>query len=98
MMHTSIARAVFAAIAAAFLLIPAGSSAQSTPAQSAPAQITPAQSAQSWHPENAYWKSHDEQMLNDFPWLARFRAVDAKLSPPSPGEDRVVFMGDSITE
>lgn len=99
MMHTHLARAAFAAIAAAFLLIPAGASAQTQTAPAKPAaQTAPAQAAPSWHPENAYWKSHDEQMLNDFPWLARFRDADEKLGLPSSGEDRVVFMGDSITE
>jgi lysophospholipase L1-like esterase len=37
-------------------------------------------------------------MLSDFPWLARFREANARLGPPAPGENRVVFMGDSITE
>jgi lysophospholipase L1-like esterase len=37
-------------------------------------------------------------MLRDFPSLARFKEDDLKLGPPAPGEDRVVFMGDSITE
>ncbi len=37
-------------------------------------------------------------MLSDFPWLAHFKDADAKLSPPAAGENRVVFMGDSITE
>lgn len=45
-----------------------------------------------------YKKAHDEQLLSDFPWLARFKQADAALGPPAPGEDRVVFMGDSITE
>ncbi|MGB6975625.1 MAG: SGNH/GDSL hydrolase family protein [Terracidiphilus sp.] len=96
MIHPYFERAALVAIAAALLLSPAGSPAQAaaTPA----AQAAPAQAAQSWHPENAYWKSHDEQMLNDFPWLARFREADETLGPPTPGEDRVVFMGDSITQ
>ena len=52
----------------------------------------------SGHPDNAYWRQHDMQVLTDFPWLARFREEDAKLGPPKPGEKRVVFMGDSITQ
>jgi len=62
------------------------------PPQSAPA------AAPVTHPDNAYWRSHDEQLLNDFPWLAKFHDADQKLGPPAPGENRVVFMGDSITE
>jgi lysophospholipase L1-like esterase len=50
------------------------------------------------HPNNDYWNKHDQQLLTDFPWLARFKEADLKLGPPAPGEKRVVFMGDSITE
>ncbi len=45
------------------------------------------------------WQSqHTRQLLEDFPWLERFRAMDAELPPPAVDETRVVFMGDSITE
>lgn len=37
-------------------------------------------------------------MLNDFGELGHFRAANAALPPPAPGEKRVVFFGDSITE
>lgn len=50
------------------------------------------------HPDNEYWRKHDAMLLTDFPWLARYKEADAKLGPPAPGENRVVFMGDSITE
>lgn len=53
----------------------------------APTQVAP-------HPED----THTQQLLNDFPWLARFKEADLKLGAPAAGEDRVVFMGDSITE
>ena len=36
--------------------------------------------------------------LNDWAGLGRYRAADAALPPPAPGEQRVVFMGDSITD
>jgi lysophospholipase L1-like esterase len=52
----------------------------------------------SGHPLNDYWISHDKQLLNDFGWLAHFREENMKLAAPAPGENRVVFMGDSITE
>lgn len=42
--------------------------------------------------------AHDRQLLTDFGYLAHFRDANAKLGPPAPGENRVVFMGDSITE
>lgn len=34
----------------------------------------------------------------DWPALGRYRAANAALAAPRPGEQRVVFMGDSITE
>jgi len=36
--------------------------------------------------------------LQDWPDLARYRKADAALAPPTPGEQRVVFLGDSITD
>jgi lysophospholipase L1-like esterase len=38
------------------------------------------------------------QALTDWAQLARFREENAKLPPPSAGEERVVFYGDSITD
>jgi lysophospholipase L1-like esterase len=35
---------------------------------------------------------------DDFGELARYRGADAALGPPAAGENRVVFMGDSITD
>src|SRR5947199_9984723 len=37
-------------------------------------------------------------MLQDWPNLARYHDADAALPDPSPGETRIVFMGDSITD
>jgi lysophospholipase L1-like esterase len=36
--------------------------------------------------------------LQDWAQLDRYREFNAQLPPPAKGEDRVVFMGDSITE
>ena len=36
--------------------------------------------------------------MNDFGNLGRYRDANAKLEPPSANENRVVFMGDSITD
>jgi lysophospholipase L1-like esterase len=60
--------------------------------QAAPVKVT--------HPPQYYvWKNkHDAQLLVDFGGLERFRKADAMLAAPKPGEERVVFMGDSITE
>src|SRR5439155_22875698 len=67
---------------------------------SVPETKTPAlqQTAPLAHPDNDYWRKHDAQLLTDFPGLARFKEADLKLGPPVLGENRVVFMGDSITE
>jgi lysophospholipase L1-like esterase len=49
-------------------------------------------------PMSAWEKAHQDQMKNDWPWLARFKEADVQLPAPAAGENRVVFMGDSITE
>ena len=67
------------------------------PAPTVAAPATP-QPAAPHHPDNDYWRKHDQQILTDFPWLARYKDDDAKLGPAAAGEDRVVFMGDSITD
>jgi lysophospholipase L1-like esterase len=36
--------------------------------------------------------------LSDFANFARYREANSKLAPPTKGEQRVVFMGDSITD
>lgn len=40
----------------------------------------------------------NERRLKDWPALGRYRADNAKVSPPAAAEERVVFMGDSITD
>ena len=39
-----------------------------------------------------------EGRLKDWPGLARYAEANSKLAPPAKGEDRIVFMGDSITD
>ncbi|NJD10738.1 MAG: hypothetical protein FIB01_10020 [Gemmatimonadetes bacterium] len=39
-----------------------------------------------------------EQRLADWPNLARYREANAALGAPRPGEERVVFYGNSITD
>lgn len=39
-----------------------------------------------------------QRLLTDWADLDRYRADNAKLAPPAPGEQRVVFYGNSITE
>jgi lysophospholipase L1-like esterase len=40
----------------------------------------------------------EQRFHNDWADLNRYRQANAELSPPAPGEQRVVFMGNSITE
>jgi lysophospholipase L1-like esterase len=42
---------------------------------------------------DGYWKR-----LEDWPQLARYRDANTTVGVPKPGENRVVFMGDSITD
>lgn len=53
--------------------------------------------APAWQ-SGTYWANVDQQLLVDFGNLARYRAADRQLGPPASGTDRVVFVGDSITE
>jgi len=66
------------------------------PTQAAPA--TPSEQKPVTHPDNDYWRKHDQQLMTDSGWLARFKEADVKLGPTAAGENRVVFMGDSVTE
>jgi lysophospholipase L1-like esterase len=52
-------------------------------------------------PDAEKWKAQldrAERTLKDWPNLARYREENAKVAAPQPGEERVVFMGDSITD
>ncbi len=45
------------------------------------------------------WRaSRTQTLMDDFGELARYRDANAALKPPAPGEIRVVFFGDSITD
>src|SRR6266478_3461632 len=39
-----------------------------------------------------------KHLLNDFGGLIRYGSDNAEIGPPKPGEDRVVFLGDQVTE
>jgi lysophospholipase L1-like esterase len=49
-------------------------------------------------PVSEWERARQERLKVDFPWLAKFKDADLALPAPAPGENRVVFMGDSITE
>ncbi len=93
-------KVVFGAAVAAGLAWPGAISGQepgTKPETSAPPPVA-VQTAPAPAPMSAWEKSHQDQLKNDWPWLARFKEADLKLAAPAPGENRVVFMGDSITE
>lgn len=73
------------------LLLVATACASAT-ATSAPATAAPATAAM------ARQLTADSAFQNDYANFARYRAANAALPPPSPGEQRVVFLGNSITD
>ncbi len=77
------------------LLIPARLTAQE-PGNVPETKAPPPQSAPA--PVDDWEVKHNKQLKEDWPWLGKFREADLKLAPPAKGENRVVFMGDSITE
>ncbi len=88
-------RVAFAVIVLINLLFASALKAQapaSTPDTKAPC-ATPAVP-----PVSDWQKARDTQLKEDFPWLGKFKTADLALAPPAAGEDRVVFMGDSITQ
>lgn len=85
---------ISAALAALLLSLPT-TAHEPQSAQGADGTITVA--APSWQ-KGAYWQTVDHQLLIDFANLARFHNDDLSLGLPLAGQNRVVFMGDSITE
>lgn len=47
---------------------------------------------------NASAQTADDPLRTDWANLAKYRDANAALPPPAPGENRVVFIGNSITE
>ena len=78
-----------ASIAALMLVAACASAGSRTPTPSS----TPRQAAAP--PQRT---PEEVRLHEDWAWLARYRAENAALGPPKPGERRVVFMGNSITE
>jgi lysophospholipase L1-like esterase len=68
------------------------SQAQPTPAQNPPQSVDPELERLIPQLQRAHIA------LNDWPNLGRYRDADASTPPPAPSENRVVFMGDSITD
>ena len=103
-MNRTVLRRVFAAVALCCLLIPTAVRGQEpggkpdakAPAsvQAAPVAATPVPATPAPHPDDDYWRKHDELLKVDFGWLWKCKEADAALAPSAKGENRVVFMGD----
>ena len=59
---------------------------------------SPTQSAPRTAPTTATQNASNYDGRVDWPWLARYKDADLALAPPARDENRVVFMGDSITQ
>jgi lysophospholipase L1-like esterase len=81
--------------AAASMLAPMALMAQQQPNAQPKEGVTV--TAPSWQ-TTPYWATVDHNLLLHFANLERFHDANLALGPPAAGEDRVVFMGDSITE
>jgi len=82
---------VFLMLVSAVPAVSAQTAQQSAPAPAAPSAQA-AQAAQFAQIEKM------QQQLADWAQLNRYRADNATLAPTAPGEPRVVFYGDSITD
>jgi len=71
---------------------------QGTPTGAPVQNLKPAEQAPAAEQLTPYQKSQLERTFNDWSFLAKYREANKSLPPVSPGETRVVFMGDSITE
>lgn len=77
-----------------------GAQAQQPPAPPS-APVPPAPSVSPVPPTSPQMQmqlSRDEKILHDWPNLSRYREENASVPPPGASENRVVFMGDSITD
>jgi len=75
----------------------AAASAQDT-IPGTPLQGTPQDGYASARSLELYREGNAKMLMNDYGQLARYHDDDLRLGPPAPGEHRVVFFGDSITD
>jgi lysophospholipase L1-like esterase len=97
-----IVRTVLFAMTMTGLVVPALITAQeagNVPEAKAPAaRQTTGMAAPATAPATATQITREEQLKNDWPWLGRFKEADLALGPPATDENRVVFLGDSVTD
>jgi len=72
--------------------------AQAAPAQQAPQAAPPAVPSCQELAAAVQAAARNDARLSDWANLARYREANRALAAPGPGEARVVFMGDSITD
>ena len=92
---------LFAALALASLPAPRARAQQAgKPAEAAPpAKMTPAEAITFAEARREGWrKARTSIYFDHFGELNRYRRANAQLKPPAPGERRVIFFGDSITD
>src|SRR6202050_3273154 len=87
--HSVLLSTVICAVILSATMVPA-SRQQATPATSIPST--------GFAGLDQYRARRIAVFTDDFGQLARYRDADAALKPPAPGENRVVFVGDSITD
>jgi lysophospholipase L1-like esterase len=63
-----------------------------------PLQATPQDGYAAARSLELYREGNAKMLMNDYGQLARYHDDDAKLGAPAPGEPRVIFFGDSITD
>ena len=92
-MHTRFATFVLACV----LSVGCSTATGSTPAPAPPPAASPSPNTPTAD-QLARQRAADDRLRNDWANLERYRAANARLAPPAPGENRVVFMGNSITD
>lgn len=91
-------RRLIALLAGLITLCTAFSAVAATPSTAQQRKAPPVTvTAPAWE-TGAYWADVDYRLLVDFGNVAHYHAADLQLGPPAKGTDRVVFVGDSITE
>lgn len=83
----------FGPVAAGLFLLTTAASAIPGTAQTPPPAAAPAPA-----PPKTYQQQVEERLHSDWANLARYRGENATIAPPARGENRIVFLGDSITE
>lgn len=63
-----------------------------------PVQATAEDGYQAAQSLEMYREGNAKMFMSDFGQLERYHDADGALAPPAPGEKRVIFFGDSITD